>query len=93
MVAGAVLQPVLDLLADPDIINYILEISFNDIPAKKFGDSSGINVELLQDFIAANKQVSKSVSIRLSNKSLNVRILFIFQPFLFRHFIWTCRPF
>ena len=66
VVAGAVLQPILDLLADPDIINYILEISFNDIPSLKFDEASGVNVEILQDFLVSNKQISRSVSPEIS---------------------------
>jgi hypothetical protein len=47
LLAGAVLQPVLDILASPDIINYILQVSFNDIPTKVFQGSRPNSSRLL----------------------------------------------
>ncbi len=63
IVYGAVLQPVLDILADPDIINYILEIAFDSDPAKKFPEATGEKVELLEMFVTSNQRRSTSVSI------------------------------
>ena len=42
IVSGAVLQPLLDVLASPDIINLLLEIGFSPEPSKSFGKRWGL---------------------------------------------------
>lgn len=62
IVSGAVLQPVFDLLADPDIVNLILEISFHKDPGRVFPPSSGTTVKLLHKFATGYNERITSVS-------------------------------
>ncbi len=87
LLAGAVLQPVLDILADPDIINYILQIAFNEIPAKVFKDPSGDMVELLESFTNMSLQQlpaapKSALQLDLSAILKNQQALFAFMQFL-----------
>jgi hypothetical protein len=85
LLAGAVLQPVLDILASPDIINYILQVSFNDIPTKVFQDPSGESSELLEAFANVSRQSAASKSalqLDLSAILKNQQALFAFMQFL-----------
>ncbi len=65
MVSGAVLQPVLDLLADPDVINLILEVAFDPEPSKKFPPASGAKVEFLEAFATLSPSVQRPISVSL----------------------------
>ena len=63
IVSGAVLQPVMDLLADPDVINLILELSFDKDPAKVFPRPSGRMVVFLERFTTSFEKKPPSVSV------------------------------
>ena len=61
VLSGAVFQPLLDLLADPDIINLILEVAFCPEPSRKFPPPSGKRVEFLKAFVSTSKQTISPV--------------------------------
>jgi hypothetical protein len=57
-----VLQPLLDTIADPDVVNFLVELSFNDDPSRHFPAPSGDTTELLADFVAVKR--TQTVSVR-----------------------------
>ena len=61
ILSGAILQPVLDLIADPDIINYILEVSFSPEKRKEIPKASGKSVQILENFVDGSEYTSYSV--------------------------------
>ena len=62
IVSGAILQPVVDLIADPDIINFILEVAFNDEPTRIFDPPSGSKVEFLSNFVSKSTSTTTMTS-------------------------------
>ena len=61
---GAVLQPVLDLIGNPDATaNLLIGLAFDPSPSRKFGPGSGQKVELLKQFVRTHQTSQKSVSI------------------------------
>ena len=61
---GAVLQPVLDLVGNPDATaNTLIGLAFDPSPSKKFLPGSGQKVELLEQFVKTHQTSQKSVSI------------------------------
>ena len=62
IVSGAVLQPLLDILADPDIINLLVELGFSPEPSKTFDKRSGNDVLFLNSFVTSHHTPSQSVS-------------------------------
>ena len=61
ILSGAVLQPLIDLLADPDTINLFIDEGFSPEPSKTFEKKSGNDVEFLQNFITSHHSPSQSV--------------------------------
>ena len=61
IVSGAVLQPLLDILADPDIINLLVELGFSPEPSKTFEKRSGEDVLFLNNFVTSHHTPSQSV--------------------------------
>ena len=61
IVSGAVLQPLLDVLANPDIINLLVEIGFSPEPSKSFGKRCGRDVVFLENFVNSHHTPSQSV--------------------------------
>ena len=83
VVSGAVFQPLMDLLADPDIINFIVQTAFAKDPSKKFAPLSDENVEFLRNFVDAHKFQSRSaLHMDLSAILKNQQSLFAFMQFL-----------
>ncbi len=64
IVSGAVLQPLMDLLANPDTINLILEVAFDPEPSKTFPPHSGQMTEFLQSFVTSHSSVERPPSVR-----------------------------
>ena len=62
ILSGALLQPLLDLLADPDTINLFIDEGFSPEPSKTFDKRSGKDVEFLNNFVASHHSPSQSVS-------------------------------
>ena len=62
LLSGAVLQPLLDLLPNPDTINLFLDLGFSPEPSKKFEAGCGTRVEYLHNFVIAHHTPSQSVS-------------------------------
>ena len=60
VLSGAVLQPLMDVLPNPDIVNLLIELGFSPDPTKKFGPPSGQRVEYLERFVMANHTASQS---------------------------------
>ena len=59
---GAVLQPVLDLVGNPDMTaNVLLSLAFHPSPSKKFPPGSGQLVEILEKFVNEHKRSQTSV--------------------------------
>ena len=49
ILSGAVLQPLMDILPNPDMcINLLIDLGFSPEPSKKFGPPSGERVEYLE---------------------------------------------
>lgn len=90
ILSGAVLQPVFDLLADPDTINLILEVAFDPEPSKKFPPASGETVEFLAAFVNSMSPMQRPPSVKFSNEfmTLDGRL----SSFLCRPSRWTCPP-
>jgi hypothetical protein len=86
VVAGAVLQPVMDLLADPDVINLILEVAFDDEPSSIFPPASGDKTELLKRFASPTLQhqsaAGTALHMDLSAILKDQDALFAFMQFL-----------
>jgi len=85
LVAGAVLQPVMDILPDPDIINYILQVSFDDLPTKVFPTPTGDMVELLEGFTNVSQpstNAKSALQLDLSAILKNQQALFAFMQYL-----------
>lgn len=71
ILSGSVLQPLMDILADPDIINYILETAFSLKSGRGFDPPSGVQVEFLKRFVTSSEPQNLSVSIeRDGNRNL-----------------------
>jgi hypothetical protein len=67
---GAVLQPVLDLLPDPDhCINYLIAEAFHPGPSRKFPEPSGKYVPMLENFVSNHLDSRQSVSVKDIAKS------------------------
>ena len=62
ILSGAVLQPLLDILADPDTINLFIDEGFSPEPSKTFEKRSGNDVEFLHNFVTCHHTPSQSVS-------------------------------
>ena len=60
VLSGAILQPLMDVLPNPDIVNLLIELGFSPEPTKKFGPASGQRVEYLERFVMANHTASQS---------------------------------
>ena len=61
---GAVLQPVIDLVGNPDMTaNLIIGIAFHPSPSRKFDPACGKQVEILEQFIKTHQVSQKSVSM------------------------------
>ena len=61
---GAVLQPVLDLVGDPDATaNVLISLAFDPSPSRKFDPGSGQYVELLDQFVKTHQTSQKSVRL------------------------------
>ena len=59
---GAVLQPILDLLPDPNLcVNFLIALSFDPEPSRKFPPPSGKAVTLLEHFVSAHQESRQSV--------------------------------
>jgi hypothetical protein len=59
---GAVLQPILDLLPDPDrCVNFLIALSFDPDPSRRFPPASGNRVPLLEHFVVAHQESRQSV--------------------------------
>lgn len=72
IVSGAVLQPLLDVLANPDIINLLVEIGFSPEPSKSFVKKCGRDVVFLENFVNSHHTPSQSVNNMLKHKSINI---------------------
>lgn len=59
---GAVLQPVLDLVGNPDATaNLLIGLAFDPAPSRRFPDGCGQHVELLDQFVKTHQISRKSV--------------------------------
>ena len=68
LLSGAVFQPLLDLLANPDTtINLLIDLGFSPEPSKTFMAASGERVEYLQHFVSVHHTPSQSVSSQIEN--------------------------
>ena len=63
LLSGAVLQPLLDILANPDIINLLIEVGFSPEPSRKFEKSCGNEVVFLDNFVTSHHTPSQSVRV------------------------------
>jgi len=81
---GAVLQPVLDLVGNPDATaNTLIGLAFDPSPSKKFLPGSGQKVELLEQFVKTHQTSQKSaLHIDMSTILKNETSLFAFMNFL-----------
>jgi len=81
---GAVLQPVLDLIGNPDATaNLLIGLAFDPSPSRKFGPGSGQKVELLKQFVRTHQTSQKSaLHIDMSTILKNETSLFAFMNFL-----------
>ena len=70
ILSGAVLQPLLDLLADPDTINLFIDEGFSPEPSKTFEKRSGADVEFLNNFVTCHHTPSQSVRPRKTYKTV-----------------------
>ena len=63
---GAVLQPVLDLVGNPDMTaNVLIALAFHPSPSRKFPPGCGQEVEILEKFVNDHRLTQTSVSISL----------------------------
>ena len=68
ILSGAVLQPLMDILPNPDMcINLLIDLGFSPEPSKKFGPPSGEKVEYLD-------QVSRGVHIFIFKQTGSARL-------------------
>ncbi len=81
---GAVLQPVFDLVANPDsTANPLIELAFHPGPTKLFPPASGRNVEILNSFLNSHASPVKSaLHMDLSAILKNQSSLYAFMNFL-----------
>ena len=64
LLSGAVLQPLLDILPNPDMtINLLIELGFSPEPSKIFEKRSGKEVLFLNNFVTIHHTPSQSVRI------------------------------
>lgn len=84
VVCGAVLQPVLDLVPDPDLtVNLLIDLAFTKEPSKKFGPGSGNKVEFLDSFVKTHQSQTKSaLQMDLSAILKNELAMYAFMEFL-----------
>eukprot|EP00094_Tigriopus_californicus_P000393 TCALIF_00382-PA protein Name:"Similar to Snx14 Sorting nexin-14 (Mus musculus)" AED:0.14 eAED:0.14 QI:227/0.95/0.85/1/0.7/0.66/21/178/1109 len=83
ILSGSILQPLMDILADPDIINYILETSFSLKSGRVFDPPSGVQVEFLKRFVTTSEpQNLSSLFTDLSGILKDQQTLFAFIKFL-----------
>ena len=81
---GAVLQPVLDLVGNPDITaNGLIALAFHPPPSRKFPPGCGREVELLKSFVNDHRSNQTSaLHIDMSTILKNESSLFAFMNFL-----------
>ena len=81
---GAVLQPVLDLVGNPDMTaNVLIGLAFHPSPSKKFPPGSGQQVEILAKFVNGHQSPQTSaLHIDMSTILKNESSLFAFMNFL-----------
>ena len=80
---GAVLQPVLDLVGNPDMTaNVLIALAFDPSPSKKFPPGSGQEVEILAKFVSHQKAQTSALHIDMSTILKNESSLFAFMNFL-----------
>ena len=61
---GAVLQPVLDLVGNPDMTaNVLIALAFHPSPSRKFPPGCGQEVEILESFVNDHRLTQTSVSL------------------------------
>ncbi|XP_030750868.1 sorting nexin-14-like isoform X2 [Sitophilus oryzae] len=83
ILAGWVLLPLMDVLADPNIINHLVIIATNYRPGKSSKVlSTANNVEFLENFIAVDDNSTSSLAINLNKIKNNVELLYAFMQFL-----------
>ena len=64
LLQGAVLQPVIDLLPDPNrCVNLLVEVAFDPEPSRRFPAPSGKNVLMLDHFVSAHQETRQSVRL------------------------------
>ena len=91
---GAVLQPVLDLVGNPDMTaNVLIALAFHPSPSRKFPPGCGQEVEILEKFVNDHRLTQTSVSISLLQIIIfccwsNILLIFILN----RLCILTCPP-
>lgn len=82
VLSGAVLQPLMDLLPNPDVtVNLLIDLGFSPDPSKKFGPASGQRVEYLERFVMANHTASQS-ALQVLSHSINYNHFGIWRVFL-----------
>ena len=57
-----ILQPTIDTISDPDIINQLLLLLFDETPMKDFPEATDPNVEFLEKFMSTTSIPRSSVS-------------------------------
>ncbi|XP_067145190.1 sorting nexin-14-like isoform X2 [Centruroides vittatus] len=78
-----VLLPVMDIIADPDIINHLLLIFFDKTPMKEYPDSSDKPVEILSNFAIIKAPHKKPIlQTDLQTILSTQNLLFSFMQFL-----------
>ena len=84
ILSGAVLQPLMDLLPNPDTtINLLIDLGFSPEQSKKFDPPSGTKVEYLESFVTENHSPSQSaLQMDLSAILKDQSSLFAFMQFL-----------
>ena len=71
LLSGAVLQPLLDILPNPDMtINLLIELGFSPEPSKKYEKRSGNDVVFLNNFVNIHHTPSQSVRVILMCNNL-----------------------
>lgn len=84
---GAVLQPLLDLIGNPDsMANVLISLAFDPSPSRKFDPGSGVHVEYLEKFVKSQGNTQSSVSYFVKSFNQIPKNHFI----LLRLCTWTC---
>ncbi|KFM77680.1 Sorting nexin-14, partial [Stegodyphus mimosarum] len=81
--SGIVFLPVMDIIADPDVINHLLILFFDKTPMANLPDSTEPKVEFLSNFISSHSVNRRPVLYTdLQTILEDQRLLYVFMQFL-----------